>query len=355
MDAILFHLDTSIRRALILALGTYRADGLTHGELEALIARLLDLYEHDPDAGIHGAAEWTLRQWQQPAKIDEIDKKLKGQDRGDRRWYVNGQGQTFVKIEGPVEFRMGSPTADLERFGDEPLHQQSIPRHFAIADKEVTVAQYQEFTRKYTQFALSQDDIKQYGLEPDRAIIAVNWYIAAAYCNWLSEQEKIPKDQWSYQPNQQGVYATGMTIPANALQRTGYRLPTEAEWEYACRAGTLTSRYYGSTVTLLDWYSRYQKNSGDPPRVQPCGRLLPNDLGLFDMLGNVYEWCQERHGDKPEGGAQSNDDIIDESPRLLRGGAFTYPPAGVRSAYRNWNAPLDRDIGFGLRLARTYD
>src|SRR5262249_4934131 len=162
------------------------------------------------DAGIHGAAEWTLRQWKQQTKVDEIDARLKGKDRGDRRWYVNGQGQTFVKIEGPVEFRMGSPPADPERFGNEPLHQQSISRRFAIAAKEVTLAQYQEFTRKYPQFALDQDDIKQFGLEPDHAIIGVSWYIAAAYCNWLGEREKIPQDQWCYQPNQQGEYAKGM-------------------------------------------------------------------------------------------------------------------------------------------------
>src|SRR5262249_33865859 len=157
-----------------LALGTYGADDLSAGERELLIARLMDLYEHDPDSGSHGAAEWTLRQWQQPAKVDEIDARLKGKDRGSHRWYVNGQGQTFSLIEGPVEFRMGSPPADPERFGDEPLHQQPIPRCFALAAKEVTVAQYQEFTRKYPQFALSEGDIKRYGLEPDRAIIGVS-------------------------------------------------------------------------------------------------------------------------------------------------------------------------------------
>ena len=84
-----------------------------------------------------------------------------------------------------------------------------------------------------------------------------------------------------------------MTIPADALKRTGYRLPTEAEWEYACRAGAITSRYYGLSIDLLEQYARYQANSQD--HAWPCGSLLPNDLGLFDMLGNVYEWCQDRY------------------------------------------------------------
>jgi formylglycine-generating enzyme required for sulfatase activity len=358
MDAILFHPETSIRRALILALGTYGTEGLSPGEREPLVGRLLDLYRNDPDAGIHGAAEWTLRQWDQQEKIKTAEAELaqpKGKAQGNRHWYVNGQGQTFVLIEGPVEFRMGSPPDEPERFGNEALHQQAIPRRFAIATKEVTLAQYQEFTRKYPQFALSEDKIKQHGLTSDRPIIGVTWFIAAAYCNWLSEREGIPKDQWCYSPNKKEEYDKEMTIPANALRRQGYRLPTEAEWEYACRAGTLTSRYYGSSLTLLDRYAWYQKNSGDPSRVQPCGRVLPNDLGLFDILGNVYEWCQDRSGSEPRGKDSSIHDIIDDSPCLLRGGSFSGLPAVVRSANRFWIAPALRYTANGFRPARTYN
>ena len=116
MDAILFHPETSMRRALILALGTYGTEGLSPGEREPLIGKLLDLYRNDPDAGIHGAAEWTLRQWKQDEKLRNLDAELsKLKDRGNRRWYVNSQGQTFAVIEGPVEFRMGSPPTEPER------------------------------------------------------------------------------------------------------------------------------------------------------------------------------------------------------------------------------------------------
>ena len=82
-----------------------------------------------------------------------------------------------------------------------------------------------------------------------------------------------------------------MTVPADVLRRTGYRLPTEAEWEYACRSGTTTSRYYGASIELMGRYARYQANSHE--HAWACGSLLPNDLGLFDMLGNQFEWVHD--------------------------------------------------------------
>ena len=112
-----------------------------------------------------------------------------------------------------------------------------------------------------------------------------------------------------YEPNEEGQYAEGMRIRADALQRTGYRLPTEAEWEYACRAGAMTSRYYGLSEELLGQYAWYLTNTlGD--RARPCGSLLPNDLGLFDMLGNVYEWCNGRYeAHPPDKGGNVDDNI----------------------------------------------
>ena len=139
MDAILFHPETSLRRALILALGTYGTDGLSPGEREPLSRELLDLYRNDPDSGIHGAVEWTLRQWKQQEGLMRRDAELmKVKDRGDRRWFVNSQGQTFAVIEGPVEFRMGSPATEPKRNETmEKPRRLVIPRRFAIAAKEV--------------------------------------------------------------------------------------------------------------------------------------------------------------------------------------------------------------------------
>jgi len=357
MDSVLFHPETSMRRALILALGTYGTEGLSPGEREPLTGKLLDLYRNDPDSGIHGAAEWTLRQWKQQEKLKELDAELmKLKDWGERRWYVNGQGQTYAVIEGPVEFRMGSPPTEPERIArNETPRRVVIPRRFAIADREVTVEQYQRFVKTNPQFGLDPSDLARYSPKEAGPMIGVSWYGAAAYCNWLSEQEGLLMDQWCYLPNRDGAYDTGMTIPADVLKRTGYRLPTEAEWEYACRSGTITSRYYGVSTDLLDKYARYQANSKE--HAWTCGSLFSNDLGLFDMLGNVFEWVQDQSGRSD----QTNDEIniteyVDiNNPRLLRGGTFDYPPAGVRSASRGRVAPALRDTSDGFRLSRTYN
>jgi formylglycine-generating enzyme required for sulfatase activity len=358
MDAVLFHPETSMRRALILALGQYDREALSAGEREPLIAKLLVLYENDPDAGIHGAAEWTLRKWGQQKKLNEIDTELmKAEDRGERRWYVNGQGQAFVLIEGPVEFDMGSPPTEWDR---STLHRRMIPRRFAIASKEVTIEQYQRFVRENPQFSLNWSTLKRYSPEPNGPMMEVSWYGAVAYCNWLSHREGLSKDQWCYLPNERGEYAQGMTIPADVHQRTGYRLPTEGEWEYACRAGTMTGRYYGVSTELLGSYAWYIANCRE--HAWPCGVLLPNDLGLFDMLGNVLEWCHGTYQEYQPGAAtttkeilNNNEHIDEKPPRLLRGGgSFDTRPGLVHSAFRFWYAPSGRDFNNGFRPARTY-
>ena len=389
MDAILFHSETSQRRALILSLGTYGTEGLSSGEREPLTGKLLDLYRNDPDCGIHGAAEWTLRQWGQQEKLTGLDAELsKLKDWGERRWYVNGQGQTFAVIEGPVEFRMGSPPTDRDRFAgnepprpmafprrlaNEPPRRMAIPRRFAIAAKEVTVEQFQRFLKLsgdpevISHYLLPDSDLSRYSPDPQGPCIGPDWYSAAHYCNWLSEQEGLPKEQWCYLPKKKGDYAEGMSIPADVLERTGYRLPTEAEWEFTCRAGAVTSRYYGHSLDLLDAYARYQANSKD--HAWRCGSLFPNDLGLFDMLGNTYEWCHNSWiASRPAKKGIYNDSLnIYESIestdglnlRVFRGGSYIDLAAFVRSAYRYWLPPglfsnAIHIYSLGFRPSRTY-
>ncbi len=355
-DAVLFHPETSPRRALILALATYGTEGLSPGERGPLTAKLIDLYRNDPDSGIHGAAAWTLRQWKQQEKLKEMDVQLMTQkDRGDRRWFVNSQGQTFAVIEGPVEFRMGSPPTEPDRDSVHEIpHRQIIPRRFAIAAQEVSVKQYQAFVKENP--GLNHAQNSRYSPDPEGPMNKVSWYDAAAYCNWLSRREGLTE---CYEPNEERQYADGMKIKPDALRLSGYRLPTDAEWEYACRAGAGTSRYYGASEDLL---GRYAWNySTSQSHAWPCGSLLPNELGLFDMLGNMWEWCQDGYFSyRPDHTGKNYDytnifiSISERMARVLRGGSWNDRAIDLRSAVRAGRVPAERYQVYGIRLARTY-
>jgi formylglycine-generating enzyme required for sulfatase activity len=211
--------------------------------------------------------------------------------------------------------------------------------------------------------SFSHSEFRRYP-SPACAIGGVTWYEAAAYCNWLSQQEGIPADQWCYEiPEEPGGIMTwrftNMKLKANYLSLTGYRLPTEAEWEYACRAGAVTSRSYCETAELLTHYGWYFDNS--PEQTQPVGLKKPNDCGLFDMHGNVWNWCQERY--KPYAVAKQGRligdiedilSIISLDSRVLRGGSFVIHASYVRSSYRNLNVPALRNLSYGFRPARTF-
>jgi serine/threonine protein kinase/formylglycine-generating enzyme required for sulfatase activity/Flp pilus assembly protein TadD len=357
---VLFDPAASTRRAVILAVGTFGTNVLSPGDRESLISRLLTVYRDDPDAGVHGAASWTLHQWGEADRLKTLDNELaKLTSPGDRRWCVNSQGQTFAKIGGPVVLRMGSPVSEPDHQLAEGLQPVTIPRRFAIADREVTVEQFERFVRTNPEFALNAESLKRFAPHADGPRLGLTWYVCAAYCNWLSEQEGVPRGQWCYEPGKDG-YAEGMTVPADILERTGYRLPTEAEWEYACRSGTVTSRYFGLTTELLPRYAWY-----DASRLTHVTRgvqLLPNDLGLFDTLGNAMEWTHNAEGSTRPWKRDTYHDVINrleiiiekDNPRVLRGSTFYSQPPNMRSADRSWFAPSRRNIYNGLRPARSY-
>jgi formylglycine-generating enzyme required for sulfatase activity len=386
--------DAAARRALILALGEYTLEQLPQDVRADLEPRLLEWYRSDPDPGVHGAIDWLLRHDRQgpdPRKLDwtkddvvrgvdrsfmgllrsafgpEIqlsalqaaDRDLRGQGAGDRHWFVSETGQTFAIIPGPVEFTMGSPNSEPGRHPSETLHQRRIPRSYAIATKKVTVYQWHRFLRdvqtRYPGVINHTYGVK-YSPDATGPILAVNWYDAAMYCRWLSEQEHVPEDQMCY-PEIPKI-KPGMALPKNYLSRTGYRMPTQAEWEYACRGGADTSRFFGNSDDLLGNYAWYVKNSND--RAWPVGELKPNDFGLFDILGNAFERIQE-YGPRPatDGGVVVDTETLQKVPALteyayMRGGTYSYIAAAVRSAAFVSNLASARPNTDGLRVARTW-
>ncbi|MEX0613687.1 MAG: protein kinase [Pirellulales bacterium] len=318
--------DIGVRRALILALGQY--DPLSRNERRTILKHMAALYRSDPDPGVHSAIAWTLGQWREPTIVRSIDAELRRQPfhlGEERRWYVNTEGQMLIVVEGDVKDTTRHETIRSD------LPKASDSHGFAIAAHEVTSEQFRRFSKDY-QPSLEHAPVDQC------PATNVSWYEVVAYCNWLSEMDDIPRDQWCYEPNERGEYGPGMKVPMNILRRTGYRLPTEAEWEYVCRAGATTSYAFGEPADLLPQYAWYSENALS--RMFPVGVKMPNDFGAFDMHGNAWECCHQQ-------GAERNIGSI------LRGGAFDVPAVFVRSAWRHIDRSFERFRTIGFRPART--
>jgi eukaryotic-like serine/threonine-protein kinase len=402
--------DVSAKRALVLALGQYIEDQLPAAKRQEIVQRLLGWYRTDPDPGLHAAVDWLLgpgtdgRQprpyaWGQGSALREADEALtrqasaalpatiaslvgtvgspggegwllacgslvaRRQARADRpRWQVNTQGQTLV-VFPPDAFRMGSPQKETGRYGDLPRHTRRLGRSFALASRPVTVRQFQAFLDACP--AVRHQFTHEFSPDPDGPIVNLTWYDAIQYCRWLSEREGIPEDEMCY-PTIAEIQKCKETagkpvpqlvrLPADYLARTGYRLPTEAEYEYACRAGASSSRYFGSSEELLEEHGWYSLNARH--RAWPSGQKRPNDFGLFDMLGNVWSWCQE----VPRPDLAENQEVSDrEEGRptpapgcVMRGGSFDNPARDLRCGYRIVNPQTRRNVlSVSVRVART--
>jgi hypothetical protein len=346
--------DATVRAGLMQCLGEYGIEALPPSDRSELILDVLDIYQKEDDPGVHAAAGWLLRSWGCVKQLDAMNQESSnGPDRP--RWYVNNHGHTMALVEGPVTFTMGTPADERSHDPDEQQHTSSIGQSFWMSSQEVTKYQFMEFDS-----AVGRDvDVLQLRHQP---MLGVSWYEAAAYCNWLSEQEDIAQDQWCYVPNDEGEYADGMTIAPDYSHRNGYRLPTEAEWEYACRAGTTTPCFYGGGRSLMRNYACYGRGQ---PRTTPeiIGLKKPNGFGLSDMLGNVSEWCQDRYepyssADVAPGNRIIFDDtsartVRDGMPRVYRGGSYRDKMSAIRSGNREHGQPDVQDPSIGFRIVRA--
>ena len=167
----------------------------------------------------------------------------------------------------------------------------------------------------------------------------VSWIDAIAFCNKLSEQEGLKP-----------YYALGAVVRSGG---TGYRLPTEAEWEYACRAGSTTRYGFGDTPERLGEFAWYGGNSGG--KTHRVGQKLPNDWGLYDMRGNVNEWCWDWFDEGYYGRSPAADPLGPSlgALRVIRGPGCHAPPRFYRAANRGGRAPDTKIDSIGFRVARV--
>ncbi len=216
-------------------------------------------------------------------------------------------------------FLMGSPQTERGRYEAEgPQHSVTISRPFALSTHEITFAEYDTFAEA-TGRQLPKDRGWGRGKRP---VINVSWEDAMAYAVWLSEQ-------------------TGQQ----------YRLPTEAEWEYAGRAGRATMYSFGDDASQLQEYAWYLENSKN--KTQPVGQKKPNAWGLYDMHGNVWEWVQDWYGEYSSNSVVDPNGPDNGARRVIRGGGWSFVARSCRSAVRGSRSPNDRRGFLGFRLARS--
>jgi formylglycine-generating enzyme required for sulfatase activity len=219
------------------------------------------------------------------------------------------------------QFVMGSPESEVDRESDEgPQTRVTLTRGFFMGRYEVTQGEY---------LSVIGDNPSYFTGDTNLPVEMVAWFEATDYCAQLTVRERTA-----------GRLPTGWA----------YRLPTEAEWEYASRAGSTNCFSYGDDpgYTQLGNYAWYYANSGNTPH--PVGGKSPNRWGLFDLSGNVWEWCSDWYGTYPGGNVTDPQGSISGSRRVFRGGSWDGPADYCRSAQRYDYDPSLRNDSIGFRL-----
>jgi formylglycine-generating enzyme required for sulfatase activity len=233
--------------------------------------------------------------------------------------FTNSIGMKLVRIPKGT-FTMGAPAGEKDRMNRETPHQVTLTKDFYLGVTEVTQAQYEKVMRR------NPSHFQGRSLEGDSSnqpVDSVTWRQAADFCKKLSE------------------------LPEELAAGRVYRLPTEAEWEYACRAGTKTAFNFGDDEILLGEYSWFNENSD--AQSHPVGLKKPNAWGLHDMHGNVWEWCVDAV--RPYQPGTFTDPLSNSGYGMgLRGGSWEYFAKYHRSAYRHLGKPTQQHPTFGFRV-----
>ena len=236
-------------------------------------------------------------------------------------------------------FVMGSPASEALRNSAEVQHTVTLTKGFYMGKYPVTQGQYLAVVGSNPSYFVTNNGFAQ---DLNRPVETVSWNDATNYCALLTQSDRLAG-----------------RIPFN----WAYRLPTEAEREYACRAGTTTAFHFGSAIHggMANFYSYYEYDAaiGDIYVASPIGYLgrtttvgsyAPNAFGLYDMHGNVWEWCQDWYGSYPSGSVVDPTGPASGSYRQVRGGSLLYYGRGCRSAIRNGYDPSIRGYDFGFRV-----
>jgi serine/threonine protein kinase/formylglycine-generating enzyme required for sulfatase activity len=325
--------DAEARYAWTLIVGNL-GSRLAHKDFRARVVPILEaIYQADLDAGVHSAAEWALRQWDAKDAINRLRATFSGsREFRDGGWYVTPSFHTMVMVSAPGKIKIGSPKSEPGREKDESERELVLSNSFCVSTAEVTQHEVCRLLHE-----LQNRFPNDFSLDSESPANDVTLLDALKYCRRLSEAEEIAEDEMCYPAVEQ---IDDNFIPDyRRATRNGYRLLTNAEWQYVCRSGSATPRFYGFAPSLLNQYAWFVENSGG--KSHPVGALKPNRFGLFDVYGNLREWTIYPTA------------LLSKSAITL-GGSYSVSARMLRSA--NWRAdPITfRGLQNGFRIARTW-
>ncbi len=324
--------------------------------LESLAA----LAQSHTNAAVHSAAQWLLRRigtGSQPntaTGLATVATESEINDLPHRSWFTNPSGITFSVVD-VNDYQVLGPDGAVPWNSGPQQYSKSLKFAFAISTTEVTNVQFQEFLAdvpelQYASYTTASSP------HPAGPCTTVTYWMALKFCRWLSEKEGIPEDQMCLPPIDQ--IGPGLSYTEERLSRTGYRLPTDAEWEVACRAASRTSRFFGRESNFLEdyaWIPRPEYRT-----AHPIGQLKPNPWGLFDILGNVYEWCLNPSTGTEYSYAESksvqlplNFEVRDTNTIYVQGGSFLSHPQYCTAGATSSIFPQQPDANIGFRIVRT--
>jgi len=286
--------------------------------------------------------QWILGQIvEERGEVDKEEFQRRLIETKERLQTVLSLTSVLVKVKGG-SFQMGDEVGDL-REECRPVHRVKLTYDYWIGKYAVTFHEYDTFCAATSRRV--PDDLG-WGRKT-RPVIIVSWNDAIGYCNWLSEKEGIAK---AYDSNGNLLDRNGNRT-TDIMKVEGYRLPTEAEWEYAARGGQKTNghKYAGSDdLNEVGWY----KDNSDR-QTHPVGEKKANELGLYDMSGNVWEWCHDWYGGYASRTQTNPTGPSSGSHRVKRGGSWRNDAQTCRVAFRDFFTPTDCYFYLGFRLSRT--